>query len=115
LTVKHLQSPTTQPLLEISEHLIEKALECFKVLIKGLDGFNKPEVMFAAVQSIQQSALEHYELRDELFCYLIRQTTVNEKLAGKNWVEILKAGWLIFAAICASFPPEKVRMSVVSN
>lgn len=80
---------------------VNLACSMFKDLMQHLKGNLKEEHAKTSVQSIVAYCLERPELRDEVYCQLIRQTTNNP---GPD--EQLR-GWHILCVCCVSFPPGK--------
>jgi myosin-7 len=62
----------------------------------------KPEVEIQCFQSVVAYCLEQVELRDEIYCQIIRQITNNPSPDEQI------RGWHMLAICCASFPPGKI-------
>lgn len=81
---------------------VNLACNIFKDVCKDLKGDLKPVKSVQLIQSTVAHCLSRPELRDEIFCQLIKQTTNNPKADSA-----VKA-WEILCCLCVSFPPSKI-------
>lgn len=81
---------------------VSLACSMYKDINRYLRKELKPEVEVQCFQSVVAYCLEQEELRDEIYCQLMRQTTNNP-----NTDEQLR-GWHMLCICCASFPPGKI-------
>lgn len=61
----------------------------------------KDDSALEIVQNIVKCGIERIELRDEIFCQLLRQTNCNNEL------DSLRQGWVIMCLCTAAFSPSK--------
>jgi myosin-7 len=80
---------------------VNLACSIFKDLCKFLRGDLKPEQINLTIQSIIAYGLDRTELRDEIYCQIIRQLTENPK------VEQVARGWHLLCLCVVAFPPGK--------
>ena len=80
---------------------VNLACGIFKDLCKMLRGDMKQDQSNLTVQSTTAYGIERPELRDEIFCQLIRQVTDNPK------DEAVVKGWHFLTLCTAAFPPSK--------
>lgn len=76
-------------------------------LCKFLRGDLKPDQINLTIQSIIAYGLERTELRDEIYCQIIRQLTGNPKL------EQVVRGWHLLCLCVVAFPPNKPLSKVI--
>lgn len=86
---------------------VNLACSIFKDLCKVLQGDAKPERLAIIIQSTIAYGLERPELRDEIFCQLIRQVTDNPR------EEAVINGWQILTLSIIAFHPSKNFNKVV--
>lgn len=80
---------------------VNLACGIFKDMCKLLKGDIKPEQYNLIIQSTIAYGIERSELRDEIFCQLIRQVTSNPK------EEAVMRGWHFLMLCVIGFPPSK--------
>ena len=80
---------------------VNLACNVFKDLCKLLKGELKPEQAILTIQSTIAYGIERSELRDEIFCQLIRQVTDNPR------DDAVLRGWHFMALCTIAFPPSK--------
>ena len=85
---------------------VNLACSIFKDLCKLLKGDFKPDQANLTIQSTIAYGIERPELRDEIFCQLIRQITNNPKEDG------IVAGWHFLTLCVIAFPPSKAFRNV---
>ena len=73
----------------------------FKDMCKLIKGDLKPEQYILVIQSTVAYGIERAELRDEIFCQLIRQVSDNPKQDG------VMRGWHFLTLCTIAFPPSK--------
>lgn len=81
---------------------VNLACNMFKDICKDIKGDLKPIKSVQLIQSTVTHCLARPELRDELFCQLIKQTTNNPK------TEFALRAWEFLCVLCVSFPPSKI-------
>jgi myosin-7 len=81
---------------------VELACSIWKDLNKQLRGELKEALLLQSTQSIIAYCIERPELRDEVYCQLVRQTTNNPKPDQQQ------RGWELLALCSISFPPGKM-------
>ncbi len=80
---------------------VNLACGIFKDMCKLLKGELKPEQYILVIQSTIAYGIERAELRDEIFCQLIRQVSNNPKQ------DAIMRGWHFITLCTISFPPSK--------
>ena len=88
---------------------VNLACGIFKDLCKLLRGDLKPEQYNLTIQSTIAYGIERPELRDEIFCQLIRQVSDNPK------DDALMKGWHFLTLCTIAFPPSKNFNKVGKN
>ncbi|XP_076442784.1 uncharacterized protein LOC143281457 [Babylonia areolata] len=82
-------------------HLTRVAVTMFKDVTRVIRGEVKEEVMLGTVRHVVGRALEHVEVRDEVLCQLVRQTSHNPE------PDSLRQAWLLLTLCTACFSPSK--------
>jgi len=90
--------PTSLNRLHNPENVL-LAVSLYKDLGKQMRGELKPEQCELSIQSVVAYCLEREELRNEIFCQLMRQTNNNPDIDDQL------RGWHILCVCCVSFPP----------
>lgn len=100
----HTKSPNLPTSLIHMHNPDNVTLACsiFKDLHRQMRGELRPEQAIRSIQSIVAYCLERDELRDEIYCQLMRQVNNNPD------PESQLRGWHILCVCCVSFPPAKV-------
>ena len=80
---------------------VNLACSIFKDMCKLLRGDMKPEQHHLTIQSTIAYGIDRPELRDEIFCQLIRQVSSNPK------EEAVVRGWHFITLCITAFPPSK--------
>jgi len=80
---------------------VNLACGIFKDMCKLLRGELKPEQYILVIQSTVAYGIERAELRDEIFCQLIRQVSNNPKQ------DAIMRGWHFLTLCTIAFPPSK--------
>ncbi|ESO93643.1 hypothetical protein LOTGIDRAFT_119149, partial [Lottia gigantea] len=92
--------PTSHIHLHDAEN-IHQACNIFKDITKYIRDEAKEDSSVTTIQHIIKTGLERIELRDEIFCQLIRQTNENPE------PESLRQAWVLMCLFSASFAPSK--------
>lgn len=108
LYTKSANLPTSMVHMHDPEN-VNLACAIFKDVCKLVRGDLKPEQTILVIQSTIAYGIERSELRDEIFCQLIRQVSGNPK------EEAILRGWHFLTLCVIGFPPSKnfnkVRMT----
>eukprot|EP00039_Didymoeca_costata_P024022 m.9005 g.9005 ORF g.9005 m.9005 type:complete len:2048 (+) comp3994_c0_seq1:287-6430(+) len=95
---KHANMPTSMIHMHNPDN-VTLACSIFKDLHKQMKGELRQDQAIQSIQSIIAYCLERAELRDEIFCQLMRQCNNNPD------PEAQLRGWHILCVCCVSFPP----------
>ncbi|KAM0683876.1 hypothetical protein MDAP_000613 [Mitosporidium daphniae] len=101
------KAPLTHPLTELAKKFHKDALRAFKDVQRimgersGASSFGQTCAPVSEVQNLITLAINNGELRDELLCQVIKQTTMNPNLVNT------RRGWSLLGALCATIPPSK--------
>eukprot|EP01133_Synstelium_polycarpum_P010708 gene10708-12454_t len=99
----------TSPLHRLDTNLEKLALECFNNILMYMGDIDRKKNASSHAICIIRVGLEHVDLRDEIYCQIVRQLTNHPKRDNKL------RGWELMAAICGSFPPKQRLLKYVSS
>lgn len=100
--VKYSGTPLTQPLLKHSHSGLNKiSLECFGAIMGYMGDLklNADQTEVDCVYSILVNCHKHFEIRDEVYCQLMKQTTSNKSPKPDS----CQKGWRLFSIVTAYF------------
>ena len=98
----HRQAPITAPLLKlISNELNRLAVDCFLAIMRymGDHPLAKNQTEVDCVYTVLVNCHRYPQLRDEIYCQIIKQTTSNKS----SNPESCRRGWRLFSIIAAYF------------
>lgn len=96
-----IQIPLLKKTCELSQELQQKACHCFRYIMKYMGDYptRKSTIKTALTDSIFQPPLSHEELRDEIYCQIVKQVTQNRKRSSEE------RGWELLWFISGLFSP----------
>lgn len=100
--VKYSSAPLTQPLLKHSHGGLNKiSLECFGSIMAYMGDLklNADQTEVDCVYNILVNCHKHFEIRDEVYCQLMKQTTSNKSVKPDS----CQRGWRLFSIVTAYF------------
>jgi Rho GTPase-activating protein 39 len=95
----------------LNKNVQKEALKNFKNIqkIMGDRSGSKSKSNSEDIQNLLQSGINHGDIRDEIYCQVIKQLTNNPK------VESMLKGWELMACLVVTFPPSKNFESYLEN
>eukprot|EP01090_Pellita_catalonica_P010685 TRINITY_DN2211_c0_g1_i3.p1 TRINITY_DN2211_c0_g1~~TRINITY_DN2211_c0_g1_i3.p1 ORF type:complete len:1734 (-),score=312.63 TRINITY_DN2211_c0_g1_i3:863-6064(-) len=97
--------PIKEPLLKSSmksPQLSQVAVDTFLAIMKFMEDYPVGKrTVLSLLQEVIQNGLDNVDLRDEIFCQILKQTTENE-----NFISRIR-GFDLLAISCGSFPPSQ--------
>lgn len=102
--LKWSKEPLKEPLLKLNKKFEKNALNASKYILQFMNekrGETFTESQIKAVEEILAIGLKVNELRDEIYCQLCKQTTLNPDL------DSLYNAWNLITCIVQYFPPTK--------
>jgi len=100
--VKFTSTPLSQPLLKHSHNSLNKiSLECFASIMKFMGDLKlmNEQTEVDCVYNILVYCHKHLEIRDEVYCQLMKQTTNNKSTKTDSCLK----GWRLFSIVTAYF------------
>ena len=100
--VKFTNQPLNMPLLKHSHNSLNKiSLECFISIMRYMGDLklNSDQTEVDCVYNILVNCHKHLEVRDEVYCQLMKQTTNNKSIKSDS----CQKGWRLFSIVTAYF------------
>lgn len=99
--VKFTSTPLQQPLLKHSHNSLNKiSLECFASILRYMGDLKlTDQTEVDCVYNILVNCHKHLEIRDEVYCQLMKQTTNNKSTKPDSCTK----GWRLFSIVTAYF------------
>ncbi|EGG13561.1 hypothetical protein DFA_11322 [Cavenderia fasciculata] len=92
----------SSPLHKFNDANLEKlSLEIFNHILMYMGDQERKKSLASTAIYIVKTALEHIDLRDEVYCQLVKQITRHPKRENKI------RGWELLSICCGSFPPNQ--------
>nr|XP_018259661.1 uncharacterized protein I303_07729 [Kwoniella dejecticola CBS 10117]OBR81819.1 hypothetical protein I303_07729 [Kwoniella dejecticola CBS 10117] len=107
--INHQKSPISQPLLVLSKHLNKDAVMTFKVIQHVMGEREKPIQVLEEIRWMIQLCVASSEMRDEVYCQLIKQLTKNPNH------DAVVLGFQLFCVLVNAFGPSKNFEPFVKN
>lgn len=87
--------------MKLNPDLHKDALKSFKCVQRAMGDRQTKKTISEEIQELCASGINHGELRDEIYCQIVKQLTKNPKQ------ESVYRGWEIMATMVVTFPPSK--------
>ncbi|EKM52929.1 uncharacterized protein PHACADRAFT_259094 [Phanerochaete carnosa HHB-10118-sp] len=107
------KSPLGSPLLQLNKYLHREAIKTFKSIQRIMGDRDRPShngstaslvtlnILLEEERALLGDGISHGELRDEIYCQVMKQLTGNPNL------ESVFRGWQLLCVLLVTFPPSK--------
>ncbi|GJE99020.1 RhoGAP-domain-containing protein [Phanerochaete sordida] len=106
------KGPLSSPLLQLSKHLHKEAIKTFKAIQRVMGDRDRPHngsttslvasnALLEEERALLGDGITHGELRDEIYCQVMKQLTGNPN------PESVFRGWQLLCVLLVTFPPSK--------
>lgn len=96
--------------MKLSSNVSKEAIYTFQLILCYMgEKKNEGQSPTQMCSLLVEKAIQHVELRDEIYSQLIKQTNENPT------IESLRKGWELWTVCCSSFPPTKQFEGFIKN